>query len=331
MNKIIIIKIIMNNPNNILITKIEVENILNYFGGIGDLDTQGNTTQLRINNLDFYQQAFIHESYHQSILQSNYELPVYINYLSKSSNETLEYLGDHILKGSLGRYLFDRFGDVEREGFLTRLKIKIEKCSMLHQFALILGFKKFLLLSLQIENQTILDNNRGRSTPSFYEDAFESFLASIMQDFDEKGYIYADRFIRNIIENVVDFSELISINDNFKDSLQRFFQSLKWKTPIYENINEEGPLYRKIFTRMLIISSEQFSILDVLQQNNISRYTNECLAYYKKISITIYTNLFKQISKGNYILCLGESKKIVSSEQIAAKQGLVNLNLDQNY
>lgn len=321
----------MNNPNNILITISDVETILNYFGGIGDLDIQGNPTLLKINNLDFYQRAFIHESYHQSILNFEENQPVYINYLSKSSNETLEYLGDHILKGALGKYLYDRFGDVEREGFLTRLKIKIEKCSMLHQFAATLGFKKFLLLSLQIENQTILDNNRGRSTPSFYEDAFESFLASIMEDFQEKGYIYADRFIRNIIENVVDFSELISINDNFKDSLQRFFQSLKWKPPQYQSINEDGPLYRKVFTRILFISNEQFNILDSLQQKNISKYTNECLGYYKTLSISIYTNLFTQISKGNYILCLGESKKIVSSEQIAAKQGLVNLNLDQNY
>lgn len=318
----------MNNSNNILISKDEVESILNYFGGIGD-----NDSSLKINVLDNYQKAFVHESYHQSILQNNLDenQPVYINYLSKTSNETLEYLGDHVLKTIISKYLFDRYSEVEREGFLTRLKIKIEKCSTLHQFALTLGFKKYLLLSLQIENQTILDSNRGRSTPSFYEDAFESFIASIMIDFGEKGYIYAERFVRNIIENVLDFSELISINDNFKDSIQRFFQSLKWKTPQYQSISEDGPLYRKVFTRMLTISNEQFNILDSLQQINITKYTHECLEYYKKTSISIYTNLFSQISKGNYIICLGESKKIVSSEQIAAKQGLINLNLDQNY
>ena len=143
------------------------------------------------------------------------EQPVYINYLSKESNERLEYLGDHILKATLGRYLYQRFG-TEREGFLTRLKIKIEKCSMLHKFAVTLGFKEFLLLSLQIENQTLLDLDRGRNTPSYYEDAFESFLGSIMEDFEEKGYIYAERFLRNIIENIIDFSELISKNDLFE-------------------------------------------------------------------------------------------------------------------
>jgi dsRNA-specific ribonuclease len=322
----------MNNPNNKLITKKEVENILNYFGGIND-----NGEILEINNLEYYQRAFVHESYHQVQLQiqsqsqgSLDEQPVYINYLSKESNERLEYLGDHILKATLGRYLYQRFG-TEREGFLTRLKIKIEKCSMLHKFAVTLGFKEFLLLSLQIENQTLLDLDRGRNTPSYYEDAFESFLGSIMEDFEEKGYIYAERFLRNIIENIIDFSELISKNDNFKDSLQRFFQSLKWKTPTYQNINEEGPLYRKIFTRMLTISKEQFDMLDSLQQTNIRQYTEECLEYYKKTSQQVYSMLFTSVSNGNYILCIGMGRKVVNAEQEAAKKGLEILNLDQNY
>lgn len=320
----------MNNPHNRLISKKEVEDILNYFGGVGD-----NDSRLEINNLEFYQRAFVHESYHQYQIQSQMqgsldEQPIYINYLSKESNERLEYLGDHILKAVLGRYLYQRFGS-EREGFLTRLKIKIEKCSMLHKFAVTLGFKKFLLLSLQIENQTLLDLDRGRNTHSYYEDAFESFLGAIMEDFEEKGYIYAERFLRNIIENVIDFSELISKNDNFKDSLQRFFQSLKWKTPVYSSLNEEGPLYRKVFTRFLTISQEQFNVLDSLQQKNIIQYTEESLEYYKTQSQVIYSNLFNIVSQGNYILCIGSGRKVVNAEQEAAKKGLEILNLDQNY
>jgi len=317
----------MNNPNNCLISKEVVENILNYFGGIGD-----NNSILKINNLEFYQRAFVHESYHQSLLQNTFDMnePIYINYLSTESNERLEYLGDHILKASLSRYLYQRFGS-EREGFLTRLKIKIEKCSMLHKFAVILGFKKYLLLSLQIENQTLLDLDRGRNTPSYYEDAFESFLGAIMEDFQEKGYIYVERFLRNIIENVIDFAELISKNDNFKDSLQRFFQSLKWKTPTYENVNEEGPLYRKIFVRMITITSEQYQQLDSLQQANILQYNEECLEYYKIQYPHIYNNLFNIISHNKYILCIGNGRKVVNAEQNAAKLGLQILNLDQNY
>ena len=320
----------MNNPNNVLITKGDVEDILNYFGNIGD-----NGTRLEINTLDFYQQAFVNETYKQAV--QNYisnpveSEPVYINYIPKDSSEILEYLGDHILKATLARYLYERFSGVFREGALTRLKIKIEKCSMLHKIAVTLGFKKFLLLSLQIENQTLLDIHRGRQNQAYFEDAFESFLGSIMEDFGEKGYIYAERFIRNIIENVIDFAELINTNDNHKDSLQRFFQSLKWKTPVYVNINEQGPLYRKIFSRMLTINNEQWSILDISQQKNIKAYTNESLCYYKTKYPDIYTRLFKEVSNGNYILCIGESQKVVTAEQNAAKLGLKILNLDDNY
>ena len=315
----------MDNPNNILITKNQVEDILNYFGPIGN-----NNKRLEIKTLDYYQTAFVHESYYQ-VQQQNIDkdISVYINYIASKSNESLEYLGDHILKSSLGRYMYNRYGTC-REGFLTRLKIKIEKCSMLHQFAITLGFKKYLLLSLQIENQSLLDIDRGRGTPSFYEDSFEAFLGAIMEDFQEQGYIYADRFLRNIIENVIDFSELISTNDNFKDSLQRFFQSLKWKTPQYLELNKEGPLYRIVFTRILYITTEQFEMLDNIQKQNIKRYTQECLKYYQTQNITIYKILFEKIVN-HYILALGNQRKVTSSEQMCSQQALENLNLDQNY
>jgi dsRNA-specific ribonuclease len=322
----------MNNPNNKLISKEQVEHILNYLGPIGD-----NGSHLTINNLEYYQRAFINESYHQSVCnyfkeqtQNNVNLVPFeqlcFPYVSKESNERLEYLGDHVLKTIASRYLYKRF-PTEREGFLTRLKIKIEKCSMLHKMALSLGFKEYLLLSLQVENQTILDTFRGRNTPSYYEDAFESFLGAIMEDFDEKGYIYAERFVVNVIEHVVDFAELISTNDNFKDSLQRYFQQLKWKTPVYISIQEQGPIYRKVFTRILPISKEQFDQLDPLQQHNIQSFTIESLKYYK----TMFPDIYLTLSKYDYILCIGSDRKVVSAEQNCAKIGLQILNLPLNF
>ena len=180
----------MDNLNNILITKTQVEHILNYFENVGG--DEHNRKPLEINNLEYYQQAFVHESYYQAVQHCTTGLKnrggggeddknIFL-YIPKESSERLEYLGDHILKAIMGRYLFERFG-MEREGFLTKLKIKIEKCSMLHKIAVTLGFKKFLLLSLQVENSTILDIDRGRNTPSHYEDAFEAFIGSILLDF----------------------------------------------------------------------------------------------------------------------------------------------------
>lgn len=326
----------MDNPNNRLITKENVENILNYFGNIGD-----NGERLVINNLENYQHAFVHESYYQAVqyyftnnsngnTKENTKQQDLFLYIPKESSERLEYLGDHILKAVMGRYLFERFGN-EREGFLTKLKIKIEKCSMLHKIGVTLGFKRYLLLSLQVENQTILDLDRGRNTPSYYEDSFEAFIGSILVDFGERGYLYADRFVRLVIENIIDFAELISKNDNFKDSLQRYFQSLKWRTPVYSSLNEEGPLYRKVFTRMLSFTNEQFQQMDPIIQNTLARYTLCILEEYRVKNTNVYAKLIDIHQKGEYILGIGFGRKVTNAEQECAKQCLINLQLDLNF
>jgi dsRNA-specific ribonuclease len=320
----------MDNPNNVLISKLQVENILNYFCDIGD-----DNTRLEIKNLEYFQRAFVHESYYQSVQNaimnnSIKTTPIYLNYIPIESSERLEYLGDHILKGTMGRYLYERFS-TEREGFLTKLKIKIEKCSMLHKFGLTLGFKSFLLLSLQVENQTILDIDRGRNTPSYYEDVFEAFIGAILLEFGEKGYVYADRFVRSVIENVIDFAQLISKNDNFKDSLQRYFQSLKWKTPTYVTLNEVNPLYRKVFTRILLLSKDQYSQLGHQTQSKIQKYSQAILSEYKVSNSDIFYKLYEMMSNDNYVLGVGAGRKVVEAEQDCAKRSLLNLDLDLNY
>jgi dsRNA-specific ribonuclease len=320
----------MDNSNNIWISKKEVEDILNYFGNIGD-----NGTKLTINNLEHFQRAFVHESYYQAVQNAVLNADVkegntYITYIPAESNERLEYLGDHLLKASMGSYLFQRFTN-EREGFLTKLKIKIEKCSMLHKFGVTLGFKKFLLLSMQVENQTLLDLDRGRNTPSYYEDAFEAFIGAIGLDFGEMGYIYADRFIRSVIENVIDFAEIISKNDNFKDSLQRYYQANKWKTPIYTSLNEEGPLYRKVFTRMLVITDEQLLQLSTDAQTCIKLYTGVIAEQYKVNNPSVYSKILDCIMKGNWVLGVGFGRRVVESEQNCAKHCMENLGLDLNF
>jgi dsRNA-specific ribonuclease len=320
----------MDNPNNILITKEEVENILNYFGNIGD-----HNTRLHINNLENFQRAFVHESYYQSVQNAiiNGQLDenkTYISYIPSQSNERLEFLGDHILKGVMGRYLHERFGE-EREGFLTKLKIKIERCCMLHKIGVTLGFRKFLLLSLQVENQTILDRDRGRGTPSYFEDAFEAFLGAISIEFGELGYIYADRFVRNVIENIIDFAEIISKNQNFKDSLQRWTQKYKFTLPQYIGLNEDGPLYRKVFTRMLTFTEAQFLQMDAAVQNRLILYTNNIVEEYRRNNPDVFNKLLAVRNNGNYILGIGFGRKVTEAEQECAKACLQNLGLDLNF
>jgi dsRNA-specific ribonuclease len=321
----------MNNPCNKLITAENVSHILNYYGNIGD-----NNTPLVPKDLHIYQKSFIHESYHQwvnnylSTNSSEINDTIYLNYISEESNERLEYLGDHVLKFAMGRYLYNRFA--EREGFMTKLKIKLEKSSMLHKFASTLGFKEFLLLSLQVENQTILSQDRGRCNPKYFEDSFEAFIGAIVEDQGEYGCIYAERFITNIIENTIDFSELILVNENFKDSIQRYYQFLRWNTPTYSTLCENGPIYRKIFTRITIIKQEQFNELDFNIQRNIDEFNQKLINYYKTYDQASFEKIYNIYTKEKkYILAIGYGKKVVNAEQECAKNALIMLNLSLNY
>ena len=55
----------MDNPFNRLVTKDNIEDILNRFGNLGQ-----NGERLQINNLEPYQMAFVHESYYMSVVKN---------------------------------------------------------------------------------------------------------------------------------------------------------------------------------------------------------------------------------------------------------------------
>lgn len=276
----------------------DVENILNYYGPIGDDDEF-----LKINSIKPYQTAFIHESYRMSHPDI------------ETSNEQLEFLGDSILKSVIARYLCERYPD-QREGFLTKIKIKIENGKMLHKFARALRFNRFLMISQQIDSQTIIDIDRGRNTTSYYEDAFESFVGAVVMDFSEKGLVYVDRFVRNVIENNIDFADIIAINDNFKDSLQRYMQKIGMPVPKYSLLSSTngGPAYRRIFVKCIYITPELYQFISKVSStyNQIRRYNHGG-------------------GRTPWVLGVGSGKKVVEAEQEAAKNALINLGVSLNF
>jgi dsRNA-specific ribonuclease len=308
----------MNNPYNTLITNSQVEDILNFYGNIGGKIES--PIRLKINQISHYQKAFTHESYYQSVrnmINSSDDIECFTNYTPTESSERLEYLGDHILKAVIGRYLYERYPN-EREGFLTDLKIKIEKCSMLHKIAQTLGFKRYLMLSLSVENQTLYAMDKGRNTPSYYEDAFEAFVGAILEDFGEDGYKYADRFVRNLIENIIDFAQLNSVNDNYKDVLVKKFIALKWPKPRFISIDETSTRYLKKYPKILVLSK---SLLTKEQVECLQDYTVKIILSFKGEEKVIT----RHISKDLVIAGLGFGRKNIQSEQECSRQALVNL------
>lgn len=237
--------------------KINLKQVLEIF-------KKGGLTNITPKKLDLYQNAFIHKSYlidndfvknekyygNINAISSNNNLQILP--LQNKSNETLEWLGDGILQAISALYLYERFGKDQDEGFLTKLRSKLVKTETLSKLALALGFDKYLIISKHVE---II--SQGRKNARILEDCFESFIGAMMEDFGKENYgdginiIY--KFLINVIEDNIDISSLILVQDNYKDQLMRYFQKeFDGKFPIYEQlgdveniVNNKGISYRK--------------------------------------------------------------------------------------
>jgi ribonuclease-3 len=209
------------NDKNRLITEVELRDILIKYD-VTDA----------INSIDIYRNALVHKSYctrkNENFLNGNVNCPKGCLPLQEESNERLEFLGDSILGKVVGAYLFERYPD-ENEGFLTKMRTKLVNGKMLAHLSEIVGLKPYIILSKQIEE------GDGRSSTNILEDAFEAFIAAIYMDFGERGDHMARTWIISVIENNLDFAELIKNNHNYKDIFLKYFhQNFSYAPKFYE-------------------------------------------------------------------------------------------------
>ena len=168
-------------------------------------------------NINYYINSLTHVSY---IKNNNNEQ----SYLYDKSNERFEFLGDTVIKCVISGYLFNRYQN-EDEGFMTRLKTKLENTETLSKMAKIMGINEYIIISKQIED------NGGRLFDKILEDAFESFVGALYLDV---GFEVCRTFIIMILENEIDYSQLLYMDTNYKDQLLRFYHKNKWSFPVYE-------------------------------------------------------------------------------------------------
>ena len=90
---------------------------------------------IRFNNPDILEQAFIHRSY----LNEN-------RTVKKEHNERLEFLGDAVLELVITHYLFEKFPD-RQEGEMTSYRSALVNAVTLAQVATKLEVNEYLLLS----------------------------------------------------------------------------------------------------------------------------------------------------------------------------------------
>lgn len=246
------IKVIVNpyNFNNIKLTDRFVKDILTKF----DIDDD-------IYSLDIYQNAFVHNSYLKKKPEDIGENIIIADKpegaieLMDKDYERLEFLGDAVISNIVAKYLFERFTD-EQEGFLTKMRTKLVNGEMLAFLAEKLDFGQFAIISRHIE-----DKCNGRNSLHILEDIFEAFIGAMFLDFNQidnynlldnyysgVGYQICEKFLINVYEEYVDFSELILKNNNYKEQLNKIFQEKYNIQPIYSEPLIEGDLNNKIYT-----------------------------------------------------------------------------------
>lgn len=221
------------NENNIPITKKFIENIFKKYG-----------LNHKVKNLENFQLAMVHISYlnRTTITEKTARMlkdviPISDEFknqaipLKEKDYGTLEFLGDCAIHYILGKYLFTRYNEKKDEGFMTKLRTKLEKDEALSKLSKILGLQKYAIVARNIEQAGGRLNNVHLT-----EDIFESFIGALSLEipFDD---LY--EFVMNIMQSEMDLAELIHHDDNYKDRLMQYYHKMKWSEPkYYEDVSQ---------------------------------------------------------------------------------------------
>lgn len=233
-------KLSILNPNNKLITAQVINDVLQTCG-----------VDYRIKDIERFQQAFVNKSYvvinNPDIIYEQLEGCVE---LQPASNERLEYFGDSIYGGIVSNYLFHRYPN-QSEGFMTKNKAKLARTERMAKYIRYLGLQEYLLISKHVEEMC-----NGRENDRILEDLFESFIGALFEDvyqddmdnYGEASQICAN-FVIGLMEDTIDFRDLIMNNDNYKEQLLMLVQKMfSGAYPEYKVISEEGPTNKRIYT-----------------------------------------------------------------------------------
>lgn len=240
---------------------------------------------LKINNLAYYQTAFVHSSYVKKCIYESFNkdgtktievtnqpegaIPLFEE---NQDYENQEFLGDRALDFSIAFYIYRKYPDTS-QGFKTVLKTKLVKTSSLAKFAKYLDLGKHLIISRQVEEMTVA----GRNNDRILEDVMEAFICAIFLDQNETGYVseivsktvasdklkrdlrligpgwvIVNAFVENLLELVVDFEDLLAKEENYKEQILQYYQKEFHITPEYISIGVEGPPHQRIFTEGII-------------------------------------------------------------------------------
>ncbi len=224
--KVHVSKISVYNPNNVLISKDDIKEILYRYQVV---------INIKDIKLKIYHEALTHGSYLKR------KIPGVVDKscvpLQKKSNGRLCFLGDAVVHFIIGDLLYHQYNDKD-EGFMTKLRSKIENKVMIGELAKISGITKYVLISQSVEMMHNRDNN------NIMGGAWEAFIGAL---YLQQGLRIAREYMTQIIKMTMDINKLSKKTTNYKDEIIALYKKNNWGKPEYRIIEEIGADHCKIF------------------------------------------------------------------------------------
>ena len=228
------------NPDNVLIKKADVRKILSMYNVV---------IPKNINiNIRLFYEAMTHRSYliRNKITTEDKISAKSCVKLQKKSNERLQFLGDAIIHFVIAEFLYHKYPNSD-EGFLTRLRCKLENRESLFYLAKQTNIGSYLLVSQNIE---VL---HGRTNVNIIGGGFESFIGAV---YLEIGFPTVKQFILEVIRIELDINQIAENETNYKDLILQLYNKNYWGHPEYRKIKEEGPDHCKVFTMGIYLNGK---------------------------------------------------------------------------
>ena len=228
------------NPNNKLMKRLDIKELLaNYNVPLSK------TAEI---NIRLFYEAMTHRSYlaRKKLTPEDKIASKNAVRLQKKSNERLQFLGDAVIHFVIGEYLYTKYPKAD-EGFLTRLRCKLENRESLFYLAKQTDIGSYLLVSQNIE---VL---HGRNNVNIIGGGFEAFIGAL---YLEIGPGIAKQFVLEVIRIELDVDIIAENETNYKDLVLQLYNYNHWGHPVYKVLKEDGPDHSKIFTMGIYLKGE---------------------------------------------------------------------------
>jgi dsRNA-specific ribonuclease len=199
-----------------------------------------------------YAQAMTHRTYIKSKLKvperkKMTELQIK---LQTESYERLAFVGNALIHIVIAESLFYRY-PTAKEGFMTKLRIKLENRETIFDLACKTGLSNYVLISQAIE---VI---HGRSNVNIISRAFEAFVGALYLQY---GFRVPKDFVLEVFRQEFDAISIADEETNYKDAILKLYSTYNWGDPIYKIESEEGPDHSKKFTMGLYLGRDLMAI-----------------------------------------------------------------------